>query len=374
MAGSDRAVALSMLTVRLVHLVQGAICVATGWRRYKRPWLAAGLLGVATVESAIVGRAAFRAGRHGEAGAWADNLFGMAGLVAMAASTDGKDRTTSLNWMLPYTVTSAAATAALDRPRRRSAAAVALLGGTYALSVAPAVRRGGAAAPTAVANAASYAGFAAVMDIFGRYLRRSASDFEQARELAVDRGRALAAEQERTRQYRVLHNSALQTLEVIGSGAALDDAAVRRQARRDATRLRALLRGGNQGSSSLVSALEELADVWADRGIAVDLVAAEVTDDPAPEALDALTGAVGEAITNVAKHAGVDRVVVRARWAAGGVEISVRDHGLGFDPAARVPGYGVTESIDGRAASVGGRVEHWSAPGKGTRVTVWVPA
>ena len=373
LAGSERAVALSMLTVRFVHLVQGVICVATGWRRYRRPWLAAGLLGVATIESAVVGGVAFRAGRHGEAGVWADNAFGVAGLVAMAAASAGQDRTTSLNWMLPYTVTSAAATAALDRPRWRSVAAVGLLGGTYALSVAPAVRRGQAAASTAVANAASYAGFAAVMDIFGRYLRRSAAEFVEARELAVARGRALAAEQERTRQYRMLHDSALQTLEVIGSGAVLDDAAVRRQARRDATRLRALLRGATPGADGLRSSLEELADMWADRGMRVNVVAAEVRDDPGPGILDALTGAVGEAVTNVAKHAGVDSVVIRARRVAGGIEVSVRDHGRGFDPAARVARYGVTESIDGRVAAVGGRVEHWSVPGRGTRVTVWVP-
>ena len=377
LAGSERAVALSMLTVRFVHLVQGVICVASGWRRYRRPWLAAGLLGAATIESAVVGSVAFRAGRHGETGVWVDNAFGVAGLVAMAAASAGQDRTTSLNWMLPYTVTSAAATAALDRPRWRSAAAVGLLGGTYALSVAPAVRRGQAAASTAVANAASYAGFAAVMDIFGRYLRRSAAEFLEARELAVARGRALAAEQERTRQYRMLHDSALQTLEVIGSGAVLDDAAVRRQARRDATRLRALLRGAAPGSDGLRSSLEDLADMWADRGIRVNVVAAEVGDDPGPGApgvLDALTGAVGEAVTNVVKHAGVGSVVIRARRVAGGIEVSVRDHGRGFDPATRVARYGVTESIDGRVAAVGGRVEHWSAPGRGTRVTVWVPA
>lgn len=374
LAGSERTVVLSMLTVRLVHLAQGAICVATGWRRYRRPWLAAGLLGAATIESAIVGGSAFRAGRQSEVGVWADNLFGVAGLVVMAASCTDADRTTSLNWMLPYTVTSAAATASLDGARWRSGAAAGVLGGTYALSVARAVKRGDAVASTAVANTASYAGFAAMMDVFGRHLRRSASEFEKARELAVSRGRELAAEQERTRQYRVLHDSALQTLEVIASGAPLDEVAVRRQARRDATRLRALLRGAYQGASTLVAMLEELADTWADRGMTIDLVVGEVREDPGPDALDALAGAVGEAITNVAKHAGVDRVVIRARCSAGGVEISVRDHGRGFDPATRVSGYGVTESIDGRVASAGGRAEHWSAPGKGTRVTVWVPA
>ena len=372
--GAERAVALSMLSIRLVHLLQGAICIATGWRRYRRPWLAAGILGAAAVESAVVGGRVLRAGRHGDAGVWVDNAFGTVGLVAMAASTHGRDRTTSLNWMLPYTVTSVAATAALDRPRVRYLGAVGLLGGTYVCSVAPAVGRGEAAASTAVANAASYAGFAAVLDVFGRFLRRAAIEAAEARELAVAGGKALAAEQERTRQYRLLHDSALQTLEVIATGVPLDDAAVRRQARRDATRLRALLRGAETGRRELVASLEELADAWAERGMHVDLVTAEVTADPPPAAVDAVVGAVGEAVTNAAKHAGADRVVVRARSTAGGIEVTVRDHGAGFDPARRVARYGVAESIDGRVAAVGGRTEHWSVPGRGTRVTVWVPA
>ena len=55
------------------------------------------------------------------------------------------------------------------------------------------------------------------------------------------------------------------------------------------------------------------------------------------------------------------------------VRIVVRDHGVGMDESDR-PGFGITESIRARLAEVGGTGEVWSAPGRGTRVTMIVPA
>jgi len=86
-----------------------------------------------------------------------------------------------------------------------------------------------------------------------------------------------------------------------------------------------------------------------------------------------LVGATQEALANVAKHAGVQQAVVRVASTDGGVEVTVRDHGRGFDLDRPVGGFGIAESIVGRMRDVGGRATVWSAPDRGTRVIVWGP-
>jgi signal transduction histidine kinase len=53
--------------------------------------------------------------------------------------------------------------------------------------------------------------------------------------------------------------------------------------------------------------------------------------------------------------------------------VTTRDHGTGFSPDARPSGFGIGESIKARLAEVGGTASVESAPGSGTRVTLWVP-
>jgi len=83
-----------------------------------------------------------------------------------------------------------------------------------------------------------------------------------------------------------------------------------------------------------------------------------------------------EALANVRRHASATAVVLRvSRGGVGGsaqVSVHVEDDGVGFDPAA-VAGVGLAGLRD-RAEQVGGAVDVASAPGRGTRVTVRVPA
>ena len=79
-----------------------------------------------------------------------------------------------------------------------------------------------------------------------------------------------------------------------------------------------------------------------------------------------------EALSNVRRHA--DATVVRVEVASpdGGIRLTVRDNGRGFDPAAvEGRGFGLT-SMSERAALVGGRLAVDSRPRDGTRVTVEV--
>ncbi len=84
---------------------------------------------------------------------------------------------------------------------------------------------------------------------------------------------------------------------------------------------------------------------------------------------------VQEALTNVARHGGVDEVTVRL-WATDDVlGVQVEDHGVGFDAAA-VLGNGRTGGLAGlreRAALLNGHLTVETGPGRGVRLTAEVP-
>jgi len=87
---------------------------------------------------------------------------------------------------------------------------------------------------------------------------------------------------------------------------------------------------------------------------------------------------VQEALANVAKHSGARNVSMMIRREDGAVTLVVEDDGRGFDahqaleeaPGER--GMGM-RTMDERARMLGGRLEVWSRPGKGTRLTFTIP-
>ncbi len=81
---------------------------------------------------------------------------------------------------------------------------------------------------------------------------------------------------------------------------------------------------------------------------------------------------VQEALTNVAKHAGADRVDLRARWDEHEILIVVSDDGRGFDPDAVASGHGM-RGMRERVESLGGEIAVDSQPDTGTRVTARLP-
>ena len=94
------------------------------------------------------------------------------------------------------------------------------------------------------------------------------------------------------------------------------------------------------------------------------------SDVPPFIVMDVMAAAAArEALTNVAKHAGVPRASLYAEIGPGAVEVFVRDRGVGFDPAA-VPQdrHGVRDSIVGRLERYGGSATIRSAPGEGTEI------
>lgn len=83
---------------------------------------------------------------------------------------------------------------------------------------------------------------------------------------------------------------------------------------------------------------------------------------------------VQEALTNVARHAGVDNVEVKIQADEGALRIRIKDHGNGFDPES------VTASITGglsgmreRAIMLRGQLRIESRPGDGTDLVAELP-
>ena len=84
---------------------------------------------------------------------------------------------------------------------------------------------------------------------------------------------------------------------------------------------------------------------------------------------------VQEALTNVARHAGVDEARVDVWRTADRLHVHVEDQGKGFDPEAALAS-GATVGLAGmreRPAFLGGELALDSAPGAGTRLTATLP-
>ena len=212
-------------------------------------------------------------------------------------------------------------------------------------------------------------------------LQRSLDQRDQAlvQERAVRASAQVAAEVERS-----LHDTALNTLETIAAhGDHLDREVVAARCRADYDQLASwrseaaiadlpeVLRGLEERGRQLGLGVE-VALVGADAGNPGDLGSRPVAV-PQP-VLGALAGAGVEALTNVAKHAGVDHATVLARRDPEGVQVFIADDGVGAGPTS--DGFGVSRSIRERMDAVGGSALIGPGPqGRGTVVLLeWHPA
>ena len=164
--------------------------------------------------------------------------------------------------------------------------------------------------------------------------------------------------------WAVLHDTAASTLLMVGEGVPPSaDERIRRQAGRD---LRTLGASGDLSDDSSGLA-DDLQRVVGDSALRVDL---RITGAPqAPETVALATArAVGEALTNVERHAGVDAATVAARTVEGGFEVAISDEGAGF--SSMETGRGLSESVIARMERVGGNVDITSTPGHGTVVVL----
>lgn len=99
-------------------------------------------------------------------------------------------------------------------------------------------------------------------------------------------------------------------------------------------------------------------------------------EQPTDERSIILYRIVQEAVTNVRKHARASRLVVRLESHEDGVMVTVRDDGVGFDPAAAngsPRGHLGLTAMRERAEMAQGWLKIVTAPGEGATVRAWVP-
>lgn len=174
---------------------------------------------------------------------------------------------------------------------------------------------------------------------------------------------------------RTLHDTVINTLGAIASGGAAirDVEAVRHRCGLDASTVRVLLGGTEAVTPRGLAAVIELP-------MGVDIERVGLTTDDLeqiestlqPEVVQALGGAVREAVQNVAKHSGAARCRIGARRDGPELVLWISDDGVGF-PTPAPPGRGLTHSVIARMESVGGTARITSEPGAGTTVELRCP-
>ncbi len=210
------------------------------------------------------------------------------------------------------------------------------------------------------------------------------------------RGSRNAAEEERRRLARELHDETLQALgalrvlltsarrsaDVESLHAALDRAVA--QLTDEIANLRAViteLRPATLDELGLASALEALFHrIRVTHGLEVHALVELADNDRGgavgprlhPEVEIAIYRIVQESLTNAARHSGAQRVDVVVAERHGEVEIAVRDDGRGFDAFAPTSGFGLT-GIRERVSMAGGDLEIVSSP-DGTAVLASLPS
>jgi ligand-binding sensor domain-containing protein/signal transduction histidine kinase len=152
-----------------------------------------------------------------------------------------------------------------------------------------------------------------------------------------------------------------------------------------------LARGLRDSMSDIVWAVDPRRDHASDlvqrmRGVAFNLFEAEGVkvelDAPpnasiesvvlAPDRRRHLLLIFKEALSNIARHARATEVRIAVRLSPAELALSIRDNGVGFDPAHESRGHGLS-SLRSRAAALGARLSIESAPGAGASIELAMP-
>jgi signal transduction histidine kinase len=205
-------------------------------------------------------------------------------------------------------------------------------------------------------------------------------------------GRA-AAQEERLRLARDLHDSIKQQLFAIHTGAATAQARfeaepngaraaidqIRNSARGAMGEMEAMLQGLRAAALEnvgLVEALKQSCEALAFRTAAsVEFIPGDLPPSELlpPGAQDAIFRVAQEALANVARHARPAHVRVTLAGGRAEIGLTVEDDGAGFDRAQPARGLGLA-NMRARAAEYGGHLEIEAQPGGGTRVRMTIPA
>ena len=235
-----------------------------------------------------------------------------------------------------------------------------------------------------------------IVAVAGAGARRVFDRQAEAEDALAEQERTMAAQAERERLARDMHDSLAKTVHGIGFAAlalsrrievdppgAVEDArklaADARTAAQEARELLSGLRGRDDAELPLPTAIRSEAARWGERtgtrvGGSLDDVG------PLPTlVLRELRWILKEALANVERYAHASRVDVHLRRLGDRVVMTVADDGDGFeapddlDSLAGVGSFGLAGMRE-RARLAGGELSVESEPGDGTVISVWVPA
>lgn len=195
-------------------------------------------------------------------------------------------------------------------------------------------------------------------------------------EVQADLDRAEAARvrhEERMDLANRLHDSVLQTLTALRRDAE-DPNQVRYLARRQERMLRRTIsefrsEHDHSARAEIQGMCDEIEDV---HRVEIDSVVRGDAEVDAP--FEAVLAAAREALTNAAKHAGVEVIDLYAELEPGRIEVFVRDRGCGFDAGSSRSGRGMDHGMVKRVADIGGETKVTSEVGVGTSVELRWPA
>ena len=232
--------------------------------------------------------------------------------------------------------------------------------------------------------------FGTMVSLFGGSAASSTRRLRSEYERGI---RQAAAQEERHRLARDLHDSIKQQLFAIHTGAATAQARfdvepagaraaidqIRASAREAMGEMEAMLHGLRAApleNVGLVEALKQSCEALAFRtGASVEFIPADLppSESLPPGAQDAIFRVAQEALANVARHARAGHVRVTLAGSDGELELTIKDDGAGFDQAQPARGLGLA-NMRARAAECGGHMEVISQPGSGTRVRMTTPS
>jgi signal transduction histidine kinase len=189
-------------------------------------------------------------------------------------------------------------------------------------------------------------------------------------ELALEAEQSKRARQEeRLALANELHDSVLQTLQVIRTDADDPDRVrylVRSEERAVDRLINRFRRTDEAGfEAALLAVRDEIEDLY---GIEIRAVIRE--DIPLDPSVLAAVDATREALTNASRHSRTSEINLYAEVVAGHAHIFVRDRGVGFDPEQAEYGRGLRHSLHERMESVGGFVRVNSTIGEGTEIEI----
>jgi signal transduction histidine kinase len=188
---------------------------------------------------------------------------------------------------------------------------------------------------------------------------------------STELARARAAAREEVA--RTLHDGVLQTLAAVQRRS--DDPELVRLSREQELDLRRFITTDAEITrGAMVDLLDPLQIALADcerrTGIRVELAVIDTPRAVSLDVVDAVRGAVSESIVNADKHGGAATAVVCVDVEGRELVVSVNDDGAGFDPTTTPEGVGISRSIRGRLAELGGDVQVRSSPGQGCEVVL----